>query len=132
MSQRFKVGDKLKNTDDPGDGGNGGKTGTVTIFDPATTRIHVTYYDGVVGTDVYPYTSYKLIRDKINVTQMISQIARKILDPRTTKLVKAGFLDEQLQLTTVGKNALDSILVSNLGEDLEKLADEVIQERKEE
>lgn len=62
----------------------------------------------------------------------LSAIARRMLDANTRTLVKAGYLDNELELTTEGEEALLAILTTANMEALVKEAKKEIRERKDE
>lgn len=62
----------------------------------------------------------------------LSAIARRMLDANTRTLVKAGYLDNELELTTEGEETLLAILTTANMEALVKEAKKEIRERKDE
>jgi hypothetical protein len=62
----------------------------------------------------------------------LSALMKRILDKDTKTLIKAGFLDKNLELTKKGSDALEAILVEQNKEALVKLADVAIFEEEEE
>lgn len=62
---------------------------------------------------------------------MITNFVKRLLDADIRKMIKAGLLDDSLNLTAEGKNALDSLVYESHKADLVILADEIIAERKE-
>lgn len=64
-------------------------------------------------------------------TMSIGNIAKRILDPETRKLMKAGFLDSNLSLTMEGDSQLRAIVFAAHKAELLKAADEAIAETKE-
>lgn len=65
-------------------------------------------------------------------TMSLSAIAKRVLDPKYGKLVKAGFMDSELQLTSEGRRELEAMFLSEYIDKLVTAAEEVIAERKEE
>lgn len=61
---------------------------------------------------------------------MISVIAKKLIDKDLRKLVKAGLLDECLNLTQEGKQEVWAILFDKFKKELVEAADEKLAEEK--
>ncbi len=59
---------------------------------------------------------------------VISTVARKFLDTRSQKFIKAGYITTCLEVTPKGVEALQALLFSEYAEELEKQADEDIAE----
>lgn len=73
---------------------------------------------------------YKLTSKRRTIMETISMTAKKLLDSNTKKLIKAGFLDNELNLTESGREALDAILIEKHKVELVTMAEEVIKEQK--
>jgi hypothetical protein len=84
--------------------------------------------DGRGGKDdIENFGDYKLVKNN-NRMQKVSIMMKKLLDKDTQILVKAGFIDGDLNLTTEGLHALNSILFATNKADLVVLAQEAIDE----
>ena len=86
------------------------------------------------GNDIDGY--WELITEKINnkkqtIMNKLSLMMKKLLDNDLQVLVKAGYINENLELTTDGKVALDSVLFDANKVALVKLAQEKLDEEKE-
>lgn len=60
------------------------------------------------------------------IMSTLSNLMRRLLDTDTKKLVKAGLLDDKLQLTKAGEDSVLSLLVVKFKADLVKEADDII------
>lgn len=69
--------------------------------------------------------------EKINPMNSLSAFLRRTLSSDTKALVKAGFMDEKLQLTTLGRDTLLAILFESNKSALVEAAREVIEENEE-
>jgi hypothetical protein len=78
--------------------------------------------------------------DKVSLTELnkpkektmrISKLAKKLLDKDTRTLIKAGFLDSELDLTARGSEALHIALYPTVKEELVKMAEEQLEDEKE-
>lgn len=97
-------------------------------------------YDGThVEVEISPSSSYTFLeRDlelynphKKTFMNNVNNMMKVILDADMRKLIKAGYVDGDLQLTAKGREALDSIQFTTHKEALVKLAQEDIDEEKE-
>ena len=88
---------------------------------------------GVDHCDEYHYSLLEIYNQKPKQTLMnkLSLMMKKLLDSDLQTLVKAGYIDGNLELTAEGKTALDSVLFDNYKSDLVVLAQEKIVEEKE-
>lgn len=60
----------------------------------------------------------------------LSAIAKSMVDKDTQVLVEAGFLDSQLNLTSMGAETLQSILLANYKEEFVKMARKIVRKSK--
>jgi len=67
----------------------------------------------------------------LSIYMTMHYIANKILDTKTNRLVKAGLLDKELELTDEGRRAIASIIFDKFKPDLVKLAEEKLAHEKE-
>ncbi|HCR35823.1 TPA: hypothetical protein DIU22_02155 [Candidatus Woesebacteria bacterium] len=73
--------------------------------------------------------NYKIISNsKHTIMNKLSILMKKLLDKDTQILVKAGFINGDLDLTTEGQDALDAVLFIEKKSELVKLAEEVLTE----
>lgn len=118
----FRVGDRVKCVDR--NSGNFGKSGTVTRIDYEN---HIVYSDGCTGCGQDDY--YKKVNEK-SIMQKVSTMMRKLLDADTQVLVKAGYINGDLELTDEGVSALNTVLFTANKAALVALAQEKIDEEK--
>lgn len=71
--------------------------------------------------------NYYIINNK-TLMKKLSIMMKKLLDKETQLLVKAGFINGDLEITTEGQHALNSVLFTEKKAELVKLAEEVISE----
>lgn len=75
-------------------------------------------------------TLLKKAANKIKtMTNILTTAAKKFLDPKLQKLIKANFINNDLSLTNEGTEALMTILMNNNLEELAKTAEEKINEK---
>lgn len=95
------------------------------------------YYE--VTSDLYSPGKVSLTRDECDLGEIIkpkkksmlftlNTMMKKLLDADTQKLVKAGYINGDLELTCKGSDALREIAFDKYREDLVKKAEEVIAE----
>lgn len=132
METRLKTGDRILNTAKISPASpNAGKLGVVTLvgtnsFD-RTPIYYIRYDDGERGQGGSEY--YKLVtKDKKTIMNRVSIMMKKLLDARTQKFVKAGFIDGDLDITTDGIRTLNRIMFFEKGAEMEAEADVVIAE----
>lgn len=89
---------------------------------------YTTTTQGVAGCSISVGTPLYVTNQK--PMKKLNAMMKKLLDADTQKLVKAGFINGDLELTQQGKDALWSILFAANKAELVKLADEVIAEEK--
>ena len=59
----------------------------------------------------------------------VSSLVRSLVSPRVTKLIEAGLLTRELEVTAAGREAIHTIAVQEWGEELEAEADAIIKSR---
>lgn len=86
--------------------------------------------------DFYGASLFNSLYDTLTKTKQntmnISTIAKRIFDKDTKTLIKANFLKDDLSLTEHGEEALYGLLFSDKKDELVKLAQEELDEKKEE
>ena len=92
--------------------------------------LHVNEFSNYKWGADFSYTKIK--QPKKTLMSQLTTIAKKLLDGDTKKMIEAGFLDQNLNLTNEGKNALHVISFDKHKKELVEAAKEVIAERKEE
>lgn len=102
----FKVGDRIVNTQP--NSYNSGKRGTLMAITP---KFKVIYDDGEHGessTGEY----YKIIKttNENTMIKTVSNMMKRLLDADTQTLVKAGYINGDLELTCRGLLALQTII----------------------
>lgn len=132
METSLKIGDRILNTarmslTSP----NVGKLGVVTSIETnsfdRTPIYHIRYDDGESGQGGSEY--YKLVtKDKKTIMNRVSIMMKKLLDARTQKFVKAGFIDGDLDITPEGIRTLNRIMFFEKGAEMEAEADVIIAE----
>lgn len=131
---KYKVGDRIKNVDtEPGN--NSGKYGTVERVDiyyrspsETTYEVAILYDDGCKGASKEAEKFYKIINK--TVMQKINIFAKKLLDKNTKTLIEAGYLNENLDLTSQGSDALELIAFDKYALELVAMAEAKIEEDK--
>lgn len=126
----WKVGQRIKNTSTTERGGNYGKYGKVISVDTSrgsSPYYYIQYDDGSRGQ------GYEIHYTSVNKSLMAkaSTIMKKLIDADTRLLVKAGFLDSELNLTDDGVDALNAIEIEKFKPELVSLAKEKLAEEKE-
>ncbi len=129
---RFKVGDRILNIDDGlFRSSNAGKKGTVWKINHAGTTLEevcIKYDDGCSGESLDPEKYYKIITKK-SIMSRLNVFMKKLLDADTQSLVKAGYLNEDLTLTSDGEEALTFISFTANKAALVEEANKLIAER---
>lgn len=122
----YTIGDRILNiaTDS---GVNQGKKGVVSMVDTFG-QVHIKYDDGEMGQSGDPELYYKIINK--NIMEKLSIGLKKVLDTDTKKLVEAGILDRELDLTIEGRRILDQIVLAGVKSELVAEADIIINEKK--
>lgn len=77
----------------------------------------------------YWYIQWTETKPEKSMTKM-SSIMKRILDADTRKLVEAGLLTKDLELTSEGKEALVSLMFEQNKADLVKIAEDILSEEK--
>lgn len=88
------------------------------------------YVDMPFFRGTIPNTLMPIIKPKKSLMNKLSIIAKKLLDADTATLVKAGYLDSELDLTEEGGEALDAILFAANKAALVEAANEKLAEEK--
>lgn len=133
---KFKVGDRMVNTGDRHvcekcarfRGSNAGKHGEVAIvnpFDPEERYYHIKYDDGSTGQG--GDCAYEL-ENKKTIMQKVSLMMKKLLSKDIQTLVKAGYINGDLDLTERGKDVLLAQLFESNRAELVKSAEEELAE----
>lgn len=92
---------------------------------------------GKIGHCRYSYkpeSELEIINDKKTIMEKLTIIGKKLFDPKIKKMIEAGLLNRDLEPTSEGLRQSQAIeFMKNMDSgDLEKVADEIIAERKEE
>lgn len=128
---KFEVGDRIKNIAGETDlNSNNEKLGRVSQVDFSYSErpYLIKYDDGSEGQG--GENDYKLIKEnKKTIMSRISTMMKKLLDADTQKLIQAGFIDSELDLTSEGATQLNIFLFMANKADMVKLAEEAIAER---
>lgn len=121
----LKIGDRIKNI---GPKENSGKFGNV--INTNTIGVLIKYDDNEDGFCDFGETSdfYQIIKTKKSIMKKLNIMMKKLLDADTQSLVKAGYINGDLELTCEGKEALFTLMFDGLKADLVKLAVEKIAE----
>ncbi len=90
------------------------------------------YYQMPVYDAGYCVTGNSTNNNKKTIMQKVSNMMKKILDKDTQALVKAGFINGNLDLTCDGVAALNAIIFSEKKAELVALANEKIAEAEKE
>lgn len=139
---RFKVGDRVEVIRDFAGLNLQGKQGTVVDIQPviASYDVGVEFDEGFFeehgcngkaekGHGRYGLDSeLKLLETKKSLMKKVSNMMKKLLDSDTQTLVKAGFINGDLELTTEGNKALNEILFTTNKAELVKNAQAIIDE----
>lgn len=127
--ERLEVGDRIQNIDMTKGicNANRHKFGTVVKSDSVFNHYNIKYDDGSLGMG--GSESYKKItKNKKTFMNKVSVMMKKLLDARTQKFVKAGFINGDLDITSEGVEALNRIAFFEKGVELEAEADARIAE----
>lgn len=119
----YKVGTRIKNVAYTPDGqrsDNYGKMGIVDRVSGMECSIYVAYDDGCAGRSDNPAKDYKII--KTSKMKKLGIMMKKLLDTDTQTLVKAGYINGDLELTGEGEDALITLLFDDKKADLVNLA----------
>ena len=85
--------------------------------------------DGIWG---YRGSELEVLTDKkTNIMTKLNSMMKRLLDASTKKLIKADYINGDLQLTEKGKEALNTIVFEQNKEELVKMAEEDLKEAKE-
>ena len=88
--------------------------------------------DGIHNLQLISSTEPQQEGGKGTIIMRLNTMMKKILDKDTKTLIKAGYLNGDLQLTETGRESLEALLVEEKKEALVKLAEETIEEQKSE
>ncbi len=129
VPNKFKVGDRIRNVSQkpPLIGGNRGKLGKVVEVN-GSDHYSIKYDDGAQGAGEGIH--YEKLTKK-SLMQKVSTMMKRLLDADTQTLVKAGFINGDLDLTDEGKEALYAILFDANKTALVAAAKEALTESKE-
>lgn len=129
---KYKVGDRIQNIDMSGPNrGKFGKVYEILYLNNEYYFIKVRYEDGEYGSAKESEGCYKIIKTKTTM-QKLGTMMKKLLDKDTQLLVKAGFINGDLELTEEGRKELLSINFEANKAKLVDIAKEKIAEEKEE
>ncbi len=117
---KYKIGDRIKNIGNVGQ--NSGKEGIITdiriasyMYSPSyflPQEIVVRYDDGCEGQCLVSEAkdSYQIINNKKTIMKKLSNFYKKLVDADTQVLVKAGYLNGDLEPTDKAEAAIGEIL----------------------
>lgn len=133
--KKFKVGDKCSFTDDcPGYSGevNGADYVVIIGITSGGRYEYDAYKDGSkVGSCYGCLTDEHLtLLSNQSIMNRVSNMMKRLLDGDTQSLVKAGFINGDLEITDKGQDALNSVLFVNNKEELVELAEAELAEEK--
>lgn len=108
---KFKVGDRIHNTNAFVPGHNGGKNGEVVAINSlcnGVTEIVIKYDDGAEGRCREGGIYYKKI-NSITLMKKLSNFVTKCVDADTQALLKAGYINGDLEPTEKAFDKIDEI-----------------------
>ena len=129
----FEIGDVIKVVNNhPENRKYEGLEGTIIERwqDSGNYKYHIKFKNGEESRGWTNDNDMKLNLRKINMK--IGTMMNKLLDKDTQLLVKAGFINGDLELTDAGQNALITILFTDRKAELVELAKEIIEEEEKE